>query len=79
LGAADVLIPALARGDGWLSSELLHDGTVVAALRLGEPGRAHAAAKAVEPHLRRGRVDVRTLLVSGLLAESADRPRTAAR
>jgi hypothetical protein len=69
--AAEVLVAALARDDRWLRPSLLHDGAVVAAVRLGDPARATRLFTATAPHARRSTDDLRSELLSAWIGRLA--------
>ena len=69
--ASTTLIDAAARGDFWLSPDLLREGTVVARLRTGDIGGARSAWIRLEPVSSRSADDVRPqLLAAWIMAAS---------
>jgi spermidine synthase len=76
--AADLLIPAVTDGEGWIDAELLLDGSVVSYLAVGDPRRAGQALERLLPVTDRNADDFRTALlgayVNRALVPGAARP-----
>jgi len=71
--ASTTLIDAAARGDFWLSPDLLREGTVVARLRTGDIAGARSAWLRLAPVSSRSADDVRPqLLAAWIIAASED-------
>jgi spermidine synthase len=70
--AAELLLPAAARGEYWLSPNLLREGTVAARLRLGDVRGAHTALNQLAQAGGRPRGDLRGDLVAAWV-ERAER------
>ena len=76
--AADVLVQALQRRDQWVETDVLHDGSIVAAIRLGDAERATRMLAATAAAVARTRDDVRSELLTGWIEATARRsPRPA--
>jgi spermidine synthase len=74
--ASTTLIDAAARGDFWLSPDLLREGTVVARLRTGDIAGARSAWMRLAPVSSRSPDDVRPqLLAAWIIAASEDTTR----
>jgi hypothetical protein len=69
--AAARLVEGVKRGDPWLQTGLLHDGAIVAALKVGQPARAVRAAEVLGPIVRRRPGDVRGLLLASWITRAA--------
>ncbi|MBV9879430.1 MAG: fused MFS/spermidine synthase [Gemmatirosa sp.] len=61
--AAEWLAEAQRRGEVWVRPAMLHDGAVVAALRLGDPARATRLFTATAPYAGRAGDDLRSFLL----------------
>jgi predicted membrane-bound spermidine synthase len=66
--AADVLVAALPRHDQWVQPDVLHDGSVVAALQLGDAQRARRLFQATGTLVDRSQDDLRTDLLPAWVA-----------
>ena len=69
--AAEVLVSALGRNDRWIRPELLHDGAVVSAIRLGDAPRATRLFTATAREAGRSRSDLRSELLTAWIARVA--------
>jgi hypothetical protein len=68
--AADVLIPAAARGDLWLDPDQLRDGTVIAKVKSGDRAGAAAAFRVLIGRSSRDVTDLRTRLLYAYIADT---------
>jgi spermidine synthase len=73
--AADSLAGAQTRGARWVQPELVLDGGVVSALKLGDPARARRLLDRAAPYTKRGADDLRSLLYPAWIADAARRSR----
>ena len=69
--AADTLIAAGARGESWAPPALLHDGAVVAALKLGDAARARRVYRDTNKAADREADDLRALLIPAWIAAAS--------
>ena len=69
--AAAVLVSALKRNDHWIRPQLLHDGAVVSAIRLGVAPRAARLFGATARETGRSRSDLRSELLTSWIAAAA--------
>jgi predicted membrane-bound spermidine synthase len=69
--AAEVLVSALRRNDQWIRPHVLHDGAVVAAIRLGDAPRAARLLRATAKGAERSRTDLRSELFTSWIARIA--------
>ena len=65
---ADVLVAALPKHDQWVPPDVLHDGSVVAALQLGDAQRARRLFQATGRYVDRPQTDLRTDLLPAWVA-----------
>src|SRR5690606_21626628 len=74
--AADLLVPLVAGGGGWIPPGLLLDGSIVAYLKVGRPDAARAAYSRILPRAARDALDLRVRLLDARVAqaEAAGRP-----
>jgi predicted membrane-bound spermidine synthase len=66
--AADTLIAERSRGESWVPPALLHDGAVVAALKLGDAARARRVYRDTNKAADREADDLRALLIPAWIA-----------
>ena len=69
--AAEVLVAALGRNDRWIRPELLHDGAVISAIRLGDAARATRLFGATARETGRSQGDLRSELLTAWIARVA--------
>jgi predicted membrane-bound spermidine synthase len=69
--AAEVLVTALGRNDQWVRPNVLHDGAVVSAIRLGDAPRAARLLGATSKGVERSRTDLRSELYTSWIARIA--------
>lgn len=72
--ASKTLIDAAARGDFWLSPDLLREGTVVARLRTGDVTGARSAWIRLAPVSSRAPDDVRPQLLAAWIIAASEKP-----
>jgi spermidine synthase len=69
--AAEVLVAAMGRNDRWVRPEVLHDGAVVSAIRLGDAPRATRLFAATARETGRSRGDLRSELLTAWIVRVA--------
>jgi hypothetical protein len=77
--ASQPLLAAAARGDFWLSPDLLREGAVIARLRAGDIAGARDAFMMLAPASSRGPDDLRGQLLAASIVEASQHQRAAAR